>query len=239
LFPLTFDTQFLAKNEAFKYVPQTRDERFGSMALGNLFKAIQEEVAAAKNQGKPTVEVSFAQGHDRYGPDCGAFHEAGYDAYATGYVFAHMAKQALSSELVDTLKGRSTMFRSLYHFNVSGEDELVAKGIYVHARGLKGRDDKYLREAFANIKIPGDENDEVEKKIDMEVRWMDEDSAFAIFPDSYKDAVSAILDRPKNEGSSLTCTSWNEWLSAQNATETAIADVDVQEPALKRARTST
>merc|ERR1711988_1738892 len=111
-------------------------------------KALEQERETAISAGKPTVSVSFAPGHDRYGPDCNAFHEAGYDAYITGCVFAHLATQALCPDLMPALNGRCTMWRSLYNFNLSGDDELVTKGIHVHARGLKGHDVKFVQDAF-------------------------------------------------------------------------------------------
>merc|ERR1712226_854063 len=122
-----------------------KKHRFGSMALGNVYKVFKDEADVANREGKPTVSVTFAPGHDRYGPDCAAFHEAGYDAYVTGYSFAHMAKQALAAEHVNRLNSRSTMFRSLYHFNLSGDDDLVTTGVYLMVMGLKGKNDEFAK----------------------------------------------------------------------------------------------
>lgn len=191
-----------------------------------------EEATAAKSAGKPTVDVCFANSHDRYGPDCVAFHEAGYDAYITGYAFAHMAKEALCSERASTLNGRTTMFRSLFHFNLSGEDELTSKGVYVHTRGLKGRDAKDFKSAFAEIKAPGD-NGEALDAAEIETRWIDDDSAFAVLPEACKDAVAKMLENASAAGGEvggLTFTSWEDWLSAQGATDAA------EEPPLKKAK---
>merc|ERR1719337_575187 len=129
------DTQFLAKSESFKYSPRAenadpeakREHRFGSMALGAVYKVFEQEFTAAQKAGKPTVEVVFAPGHDRYGPNCNAFHEAGYDAYVTGYAFAHMAKEALSEAHKPGVCSRAPMFRALFDCNFGGGDELVAK----------------------------------------------------------------------------------------------------------------
>merc|ERR1712139_449176 len=177
-------------------------------------------------------------GHDRYGPDCNAFHEAGYDAYITGCEFAHLAKQALCPDLLPALNGRCTMWKSLYNFNLSGDDELVTKGIHVHARGLKGHDVKFVQDAFAEAS----EISEGLKGTNVEIRWIDDDSAFVILPEACKEGLTAMLQNPKfsggdagNGGLKLTC--WSDWLSAQTVEASAMAD-DVKEPELKRARTS-
>jgi len=248
LFPSLFCTQFLVKSEPFKFLPRAEDadpgskrkHRFGSVALGAVFKVVTEEATTAKNAGQPTVEVAFAPGHDKYGHDCAAFHEAGYDAYITGCVFAHMAKQALCPERVPALRGRTTMWRSLYHFNLYGEDELITKGTYVHARGLKGRDDKCLRAAFAEIQAPGSEGNSALKSNDIEIRWIDDDSAFAVLPETCADAVNAMLERVQCGGGrleGLSLTSWSDWRSAQDVPENS-RDNDMEEPPLKRARIS-
>lgn len=248
LFPSVFDTQFLAKSEPFKFLPQDadaepgskRENRFGSMALGQVYKVFELEAESAKSAGKPTVYVSFAPGHDRYGPDCSAFHEAGYDAYVTGYAFAHMAKQALSAELLSSLNSRTTMFRSLYHFNWSGDDDLVAKGIYVFVRGLKGRNEKYLKTAITAYKAPASEVCEVLSETDIDVKWIDDDSAFIILAEKRAGLVSAMLGDTKDSvepfgaDGGLKLTSFNEWLSAQNASDSE----EVKEPDAKRARLS-
>lgn len=242
LFPLLFDTQFLAKSEPFKYKSLSADDhpaakrehRFGSMALGAVYRVFLEEAVAAKSAGKPTVEVCFAAGHDRYGPNCDAFHEAGYDAYVTGYAFAHMATEALCSERASKLSGRTTMFRSLFHFNLRGDDELISNGVYVHTRGLKGRDNTDFKNAFAEIQAPS-ENGDAPGAVEMEIRWIDDDSAFAVLPEACRDAVAKMIERGAAAGGNvdgLVLTSWNEWLSSQT-----VADI-AEEPPQKRARVS-
>lgn len=247
LFPLSFDTQFLAKSEPFKFLPQAagsepgakKEQRFGSMALGAVYKTVEQEAQTAKSAGLPTVYTSWAPGHEKYGPDCQAFHEAGYDAYTTGYVFAHMAKKALSPELVSSLSSRSTMWRSLYHFNVGGADELATNGIHVHMRGLKGHDDKYARAAFVGLKATLDENSEDLKATQLEMRWIDDNTAFAIVPETFKDALTAMLGKvaPADGDAALRFTSMEDWVSAQSSPDIAM-DCDAKEPPQKRARTS-
>jgi len=242
-FPVIFDTQLLAKKEPFKFLPASdadakREHRFGSHALGEVYKVFLREAEAARTAGTPTVEVSFAPGHDRYGPDCAAFHEAGYDAYVTGYAFAHMAKLAFSQEVKFSLSCRSTMFRALFDFHLAGEDELVATGIYVHVKGLKGQDADSLRSAFAEIKAPS-ENDE-SQAADVQIRWIDDDNAFAVLPESCSAAVAAMLQRVKaagNEEGGFTFTAGEEWFAAQTAAASPCDSKDAEERRPKRART--
>jgi hypothetical protein len=252
LFPIIFDTQFLAKSETFKYVPVVgnadagakREHRFGSMALGAVYKVFKDETAAAKKAGKPTIEIAFVPGHDRYA-DSTAFHEAGYDAYVTGYAFAHMAKQALSPECMSSLNGRTTIWKSLYHFNLLGEDELIAPGIYVHVAGLKGRDEKYLKRAIVEVKVPGAENGDSQISADkVVVRWLDDDSAFVILPEACSSIAAAVLGSAEGENGALKFKSWNDWLSAQTASEKTASEKRPasekleDEPPQKRAKTS-
>eukprot|EP00931_Biecheleriopsis_adriatica_P094185 TRINITY_DN67867_c0_g1_i1.p1 TRINITY_DN67867_c0_g1~~TRINITY_DN67867_c0_g1_i1.p1 ORF type:complete len:554 (+),score=159.35 TRINITY_DN67867_c0_g1_i1:51-1712(+) len=234
-FPLLFDTQLLAKSEPFKFLPQEGAEsvpqhRFGSHALGQVYKVFFEESETARKAGKPAVEVTFAPSHDRYSGDCAAFHEAGYDAYVTGYVFAHMAKEVLKAEGVSKFNGRMTMFRGLFDFNVAAADELVAKGVYVHTRGLKGRAGDALRTAFAEVKASeGDSSEPAE----VQIKWINDDSAFAVLPESCSAAVAEMLKRVKAAGGTvdgLTFTAGEEWFASQAAGK--------DEPPAKRQRTA-
>jgi len=265
LFPTLLDTQFLAKSEPFKYAPQTQEDteagaekkqRFGSMALGAIYKVFEEEAEAKKRFGKGTVEISFAPGHDRYRSNCNAFHEAGFDAYITGYAFAHMQRQALSSELLTGLNGRSTMWRSLYHFNVLGKDPLATPGVHVFVQGLRGKDEAFLKTATVELKLsPGDGHTALESK-NVEVRWFDDSRAVVILPAAFKDALVAKLSDAGDrlEASGLKFQQLDTWLATRASgdakaaakkrpaecmaeSDAAAAVVDAQEPAQKRART--
>ena len=129
-----------------------RPQCFRSTALGEVHKVFSAEAAAAKEAGRPCVDVTLAPGFERYGPGCDAYHEAGYDAYATGYCFAHMAADAL--ERTESLNGRIPMFRGLFNYNLTGEDELIAKGIYLHVTGLTGKNVGEFKSSFVEITVP-------------------------------------------------------------------------------------
>lgn len=232
LFPSLFDTKLLATSEPFKFVPGSdKVHRFGSTALSEVYKVFEQEAAAAKKAGTPSVEVVLAPGFERYGPECSAFHEAGYDAYITGYAFAHMAKDAFSAERAPGLSGRTPMFRGLFHFNLDGQDSMVSKGIYVHVRGLKGRDAAELRAAFSDVRGPS--GDPIEAT-DVQIRWIDDDSAFAVLPEPCAGAVTKMLEGEQTGG--LTLTSGDRWFAAQGCEPEP--EGSEGPPAQKRARTS-
>ena len=247
LFPIMFDTQLLIQRDPFRFVPLSadaahdapRDSRFGSKALGNVYKVFQEEAALAKTKGLGTVEVTFAPSHDRYGPQCDAFHEAGYDAYVTGCVFAHMAQQALAPEHMPRLNGRMTMFRSLYDFNLAGEDDVTAIGVYVHVRGLTGCDATTITSAFAGITAPVPDGSAKPSMADadpvvaadLSVRWINDDSAFVVLPEACRGQVQAMLSAAPDGRDGLMFTHLEDWAAAQDKAE----DVDT-EPVRKRMR---
>mmetsp|Transcript_27351 Transcript_27351/g.64259 ORF Transcript_27351/g.64259 Transcript_27351/m.64259 type:complete len:553 (+) Transcript_27351:119-1777(+) len=245
-FPVLLDTKLLATREPFKFKPRAEDggasdapaeqeHRFGSTALGEVFKVFQEETVAAKEAGRPVIEVSFAPTFDRYANDASAAHEAGYDAYMTGYAFAHMAKEALKPEGLSAVGNRTPIFRSFFDFNLGGGDESkLQDGVYVHVTGLKGRDAKDLREAFAEVKAPGSAD-----APNVQISWIDDDSAFAVLPMACGDALSAKLQSSRTEGG-LHFTPGEEWFAAQTAAEACRAEEAGPEagaPPAKRART--
>jgi poly(A)-specific ribonuclease len=242
-FPLLFDTKACVAREPFKYVPETaatsaptegsdpsdkRVARFGSTALGEVYKVFLGEAKAAKDAGTSSIEVSFAPNFDRYeGEGNAAAHEAAYDAYMTGFAFAHMAKHALAPENVATYGSLTPMFRALFDFNLAGEDKRLYEGIYVHVAGLKGRSADDLCGAFAEIKAP------------VQIRWIDDDSAFAVLPEACAEEVSALVGRA-SPIDGLTLTLGNEWFASQTAKAEASENGSTgdAEPSAKRARTN-
>mmetsp|Transcript_102272 Transcript_102272/g.305372 ORF Transcript_102272/g.305372 Transcript_102272/m.305372 type:complete len:555 (-) Transcript_102272:70-1734(-) len=247
-FPLLLDTKLLATREPFKFKPLApggppeegkpapqREQRFGSTALGELFKVLQEEASGAKEAGGvPAVEVRFAPAFDRYALDASAAHEAGYDAYMTGYVFAQMAKEALRPERVAALGNRTPMFRSLFDFNLAGGDESkIHSGAYVHVSGLTGWDVAKTREVFAEIKAPGGT-----APASVQIFWIDDDSAFFVLPTECSEALAAKLERSRTE-SGLTLTPGEEWFAEQAQSDVWGAEEAAAEgaPPAKRART--
>uniref|UniRef100_A0A7S1RLQ3 Uncharacterized protein n=1 Tax=Alexandrium catenella TaxID=2925 RepID=A0A7S1RLQ3_ALECA len=245
-FPVLMDTKFLATREPFKFKPKpasegamddgkpaAREQRFGSTALGEVFKVFYEEASAAKEAGTQVLEVAFAPSFDRYASDASAAHEAGYDAYMTGFAFAHMAKEALKPEGVAAFGNRTPMFRSLFAFNLAGGDESkLHGGVYAHVSGCTGCELNDVKKIFAEIKGPGGA-----EAAPVQISWIDDDSAFVVLPEACAEALSAKLQSSRKDGA-FTLTPGEEWFAEQAATEVWGAEevaADGQPPA-KRAR---
>lgn len=156
-FPSFFDTQVLAKSHLFRMKPQnvdrgqeeqteqTKTARFSSLALGQVYKVLKQEAEEALSCGQAIVKFNLAEGHERY-DNSASFHEAGYDAFITGCVFAYMCDAV--GRRPDEFNGHLMMFRGLYNFNLLGEDELLTKGTYLHIKGLKGRGVQDLQDSL-------------------------------------------------------------------------------------------
>lgn len=150
LFPRTYDTKYLAECEDFKWkfisntdtamVTKKKENRFKHTSLSEVYKTIKSE---------PNSDiVVFAQGFERYqsNTETNKYHEAGYDAYITGFIFSNLQSIVLAKEvdsnvtIVDpitsgTITSTPTaivsinnflniipLARSSFLFNLSGED---------------------------------------------------------------------------------------------------------------------
>ena len=160
LFPAVFDTQVVAKSNLFRMKAQkdgepgngeqSKTNRFSSFALGQVYKVLKQEAEESRDLGEEVVGFTLAEGHERY-ENSASFHEAGYDAFVTGCVFAYMCNAL--GRFPDELNGHLMMFRGFYNFNLHGEDELVTKGAYLHIQGLKGRGVQDLQESMKSVLI--------------------------------------------------------------------------------------
>jgi len=110
-------------------------------------------------QHKPTLEVTHAPGFTRYRdvvPSGRSFaHEAGFDAFMSGVVFAYelvllqRAAGAARVQLPESLKGLQPYFGHLYvmhsdyqSMNLWGDDEVPRRGNILFVSGLAPGDDK-------------------------------------------------------------------------------------------------
>ena len=53
--------------------------------------------------------------------------------------FAYMARHLLANQGDMRFNGRLVLFRNFFNVNLHGEDELIIDGVYLHTRGLTGR----------------------------------------------------------------------------------------------------
>mmetsp|Transcript_62751 Transcript_62751/g.147140 ORF Transcript_62751/g.147140 Transcript_62751/m.147140 type:complete len:542 (+) Transcript_62751:68-1693(+) len=238
LFPTVYDTQLLARSDLFKTKPNSEppQSRFRSFALGEVHKVLKEEADSARAAGGQAVEIALADGHNRYATTA-IFHEAGYDAFITGCVFAYMAGELFSEadKTAEPFKGRLVMFRNFFNVNLLGDDELITKGSYLHTRGLKGRSASDFSSSLQSILIELHKRKNVEAEFNapFQIRWIDDDSAFAVFSEESSGLIAEICDEAQAAGGDvggLHFMPGETWFKAQ-AAETGAA-----EPPRKRAR---
>lgn len=226
-FPSFFDTQVLAKSHLFRMKPQnvdrgqeeqteqTKTARFSSLALGQVYKVLKQEAEEALSCGQAIVKFNLAEGHERY-DNSASFHEAGYDAFITGCVFAYMCDAV--GRRPDEFNGHLMMFRGLYNFNLLGEDELLTKGTYLHIKGLKGRGVQDLQDSLQVVLKDVAEHQNCEQlPTDYEIKWVDDDSAFAIFSEKARELVDMVCAETEVTGANgLNFTLGEHWFAASN-----------------------
>lgn len=227
-FPSFFDTQVLAKSHLFRMKPQnvdrgqeeqteqTKTARFSSLALGQVYKVLKQEAEEALSCGQAIVKFNLAEGHERY-DNSASFHEAGYDAFITGCVFAYMCDAV--GRRPDEFNGHLMMFRGLYNFNLLGEDELLTKGTYLHIKGLKGRGVQDLQDSLQVVlKDVAKKHQNCEQlPTDYEIKWVDDDSAFAIFSEKARELVDMVCAETEVTGANgLNFTLGEHWFAASN-----------------------
>ncbi|CAK8992858.1 Poly(A)-specific ribonuclease PARN (Deadenylating nuclease) (Deadenylation nuclease) (Polyadenylate-specific ribonuclease) (parn-A) [Durusdinium trenchii] len=237
LFPTVFDTQLLAKSNLFRMKPtrtalEPKDgepleqvgPRFSSFALGQVYKVLKEEEGRVQSE-LPPIEIALVEGHERYNK-VASFHEAGYDAFITGCVFAYMCEELARQP--DEFNGHLVMFRSFYNFNLKGEDELISKGAYLHIQGLKGLGVQELQESLGMVlkDVQSKRSECLQLSTEFEVKWIDDDSAFAIFWETSRPLIDAICEEAGAQ--SLKFTAGDQWFASQ------APDADL--PPSKRAR---
>ena len=114
-FPVVYDTKVLGSTRGHL-----------DTSLGELYKA------ATASEGGPAVAADPAA--VEYVSRDGQ-HEAGFDAWLTGSVFARLGGRELLADPANKLQNRLNMGRSLHNLNLAGEDELIGGAIF-HASGF-------------------------------------------------------------------------------------------------------
>mmetsp|Transcript_37222 Transcript_37222/g.60266 ORF Transcript_37222/g.60266 Transcript_37222/m.60266 type:complete len:483 (+) Transcript_37222:306-1754(+) len=176
LFPEVYDTKVIATSDLFgRNLPE-----FPNTALEELFVATRN---STKN-GTGHVRIQLGEGFERYAGSSGAFHEAGYDAYVTGCVFAQLEPRF--REVRERFKNRVYLLRSVLQFNVTGADEQAEPKAIIHVSNFpKDTDTAGLLAIFDGLESP------------VRIQWINDTSAFAIIDDQSKlsQAVSIASSR--------------------------------------------
>ena len=126
LLPVIWDTKHLSSQCGGRYV---------DTALGPLYEAC--------TAGDDGVCVVFGDGFAQYddavtGGAKGRAHEAAFDAYMTGVVFASLMADGEGASVADK-HNHLYLMRSLFCMNLHGPDAVVEEGVLVHIAGFDKR----------------------------------------------------------------------------------------------------
>jgi len=177
IFPIVFDTKYIAQ------AASPFAEKFQRTNLDYLYKLMQ-------NESSP--EIEFAEGFSLYNNKA-IFHEAGFDAYATGVIFLKMAHQlmkASESSQIDLLPNRefyspfvnrlNLMYSNLI-YRLDGPDVIPDRSniFYVYGFPISTNTGDLFRyfSRFGSVRI----------------RWLSETEAFVIY-DSKLDRQALISE---------------------------------------------
>jgi len=219
-----YDTQFLCKHTNLMFVGGAKamqvkeagdavqkengevKHRFGSMALGNVYATLLEDVVCGKDNLPKTEFPAYPWNPKGYGTAGGqkAFHEAAYDAYITGRVFAmllELERKEQSCNILEDCKGRLSTWRTMFDgFSLSGEEQVSDGDRVLHAIGLTDvtKDEvliKALREVLVPTLVSDEKTEGDQREVEVKVTWIDDDSAFVSFPTLPADRASSSLQR--------------------------------------------
>lgn len=189
-----------------------------------------EGLCQALVQGTPEggVDLELAEGFEKYGgSERQAFaHEAGYDAYLTGAVFARM--QVLVGDAgLEKLKMMVFSFRSMFVTNL-GEDRdwpvYGEQGELVFHLGWEKEAGKDLKDADL-MKLFGD------RSADTWILWIDDCGAFAVLQGKKGEEAlrgEDVLKALPETSTVVRMTTFKDWCAAKEAeTEAAGEPVEV------------
>jgi len=178
--------------------------RFGSIALGNVYATLLQDVVCGRDNLVKCEFPAYPWNPKGYGTagDRKAFHEAAYDAYVTGRVFAmllELERKEQSCNILEDCKGRLSTWRTMFEgFSLSGEDKVPDADRFLYAIHLTGvtKDEvlvKALREVVVPILVSEEKKEGDQPEVEVKVTWIDNDSAFVSFPALAADCASSLL----------------------------------------------
>ncbi|ORC85572.1 ribonuclease [Trypanosoma theileri] len=206
LFPTVYDTKTLSRAINSK-------DPFISFHLEKLY---QYCLKMNENSDKPLIFES-PPGYHSYDPRCigshGKAHEAGYDAYMTGIVFALIKDNYKSGEgfKINDWENIISVFGNHYYMNLNGKDFLQMKGTFL--LNFEQDIDKRLLNSFLDIRKYDEEDKNDQDKIP---------SVFRITHDINKEIgnsfVVQFIDETINEDDiqkriELSIKEMGEWIS--------------------------
>jgi poly(A)-specific ribonuclease len=93
LFPTIFDTKFMVNQSQFMFAPPN-NPRFKETHLAALYETLKGETTTMSSSSSPMI--AFAAEFQKYANLSSSddkSHEAAFDAYMTGFIFAHLLKE--------------------------------------------------------------------------------------------------------------------------------------------------
>lgn len=213
--------------------------------LGELYSVLQKEEAVQKANHKSECGefaplISFAPGFERYKPlengdDPACAHEAGYDAYMTGFVFLHLhAQKSLLDFQTNPLCNRVNMFRSLYRLNLCGDDELVNEDqIILYVKDFAPEWNNQSVQAFFEEL----QQKNVEKPL--RVQWIDGTQLLVFFDKSFEPFVSEFIEttfeqkKKDLQEPNLIVLTWDQFVQEQTSAYQVRQETEAQQKQLE------
>jgi len=212
-FPLIFDTKFLANLH-----PVLR-RRYGfATGVEDLYTSI---IAEQKKQAESDrLSIRLAAGFNRYESGDG-YHEAGFDAFQTGFIFANFRNLIEESELNSIYANRSLLARSLFCFQynpVSTEPYQLADAnqAILHVHGFRDVQTADILHWFSPISI--------------NIRWINESSVLVLVDEKLREqAIDTFARTAKQYDHGATLLTMDDWIASkvilqQRAAEAAAAE---------------
>lgn len=121
-FPAIYDTKLMAQQKSHQKADGATF--FSKTALGQLFETVKTEASQTSQTvfpNLPRLSFHFSEESQNYLSNSSeAFHDAGFDAFITGFIFAHLRDQ-----MDDTLVNKVAIQRMVFeHIDLEGEEKL-------------------------------------------------------------------------------------------------------------------
>ncbi|KAJ3196691.1 hypothetical protein HK101_008030 [Irineochytrium annulatum] len=160
--------------------------------------------------------IAHHSDYNSYGPDSQALHEAGYDAYITGFCFLRMTKliaPGLSNSVIlrdiniTIASNRLFLMRSdIPYFNVTGSEAEISRATYIHLSSFPAgwRTSDILKQFAPHFG-------------DVQVRWIDDRSCFLAPAITDVDQIHGIIAGLRDAGySECQVQSYDEFKAAES-----------------------
>ena len=197
--------------------------RFESTHLEQLYQSVRLEQTKIKNSYDTShhndhttvsdnpiyVDIELIGGAESYYN--GQAHEAGYDSYMTGVVFACFNSQYNILQTMNTheLVNKTLLYRSLLSLNFCGTDQLVDSGIIYYISGLPSQygTDDLIKLFYFN------------STTHCKIQWITQNDCFVIYQcdendSEIKQSINKLIQQIRTDlsDSNMVITSFTDWI---------------------------